>query len=47
MKAFLAAIVAMIVIAVGASFALDELGHDSASASAGDAVRLSEPAKAN
>ncbi len=40
MKAFLAAVAAMIVITAAAPFTLDRLGPTSADASAGSAVRL-------
>ncbi|WP_298848758.1 hypothetical protein [uncultured Ruegeria sp.] len=40
MKAFLAAVAAMVVIAIAAPFVLDQIGFSAADATSGSAVRL-------
>lgn len=42
MKAFLASIVALVVIAVGANYGLNEAGFSAADRTVGDNVRLSD-----
>jgi hypothetical protein len=42
MKAFLAAICAMVVISVAAAYGLDSLGHSSAAVYQSDSVRLDD-----